>query len=167
MANLTSFQKTAVLLVLTPDRGLLTKRWGLICLWVSPSPFAWEGRHAVLSTPEFMHVGFDVCPSRGALASLLCPGGRALGGLAPLSLNFGVNSCVASKTLPSSALPEVGLRLPRKGGMGCANHILPSCPLPLLASAGLERKSSAPLVGCALGRWRNPRCFSPPMLLIA
>lgn len=156
MANLTSFQKTAVLLVLTPDRGLLTKHWGLICLWVSPSPFAQEGRHAVLSTPELMHTGFDVCPSRGALASLLCPGGGVLEGSVPLSLSLGVNTCVASKTSPSSSLPEVCLRLPRKGGMGCANHILPSCLLPLLAAAGLEQKPSAPLVGCALGRWRNP-----------
>lgn len=63
-------QKTAVLLVLTPDRGLLAKCWALICLWVSPSPFAQEGRHAVLSTPGLMHRDFDVYPSRGALASL-------------------------------------------------------------------------------------------------
>ena len=82
-------------------------------------------------------------PSREALAGLLGVGG-VLGDSAAYSLNFGINTCAASKIFPSSSLPEVSLRLPRKGGVGYAKHVLPSHPLPLLAAAGLGLKPSNP-----------------------
>lgn len=85
MANLTSFQKTAVLLVLTPDRGLLTKALGLNLPLGEPFSLRMGGSPCSLVQLAGIHArGFDVCPSRGALASLLCPGGRVLESLALL-----------------------------------------------------------------------------------
>lgn len=102
-----------------------------LLFWVSPSLFPREGHHAVLSTRGLMHGGFDVHPSRGALAGLLCPGGwGVLGDSAAHSLNFAVTACAASKIFPFSSLPEVILRFLWKGGVGRAKHMLPSHPHP-------------------------------------
>lgn len=72
-------------------------------------------------------------PERPQLAScVLGVAVEVLGGSTAYSLNFGVNTCAASKYFPSSSLPEVGLRLPRKWGSGvgqtCAARPPARCP---------------------------------------